>query len=438
VFAKLSTLARLQALHTLPVPFVKNTDTQKLTLLAALLGFAAVLTLTLFHQQPPLFDEAYFVRNFALFEKHGLSAEFLRNMDNQAPGPLYELVHFAFRPLTHLTTPGIRLVNVFLLAMTILLLTRTISILTHTRFGESLPWGVALIAVPMVWQVTGLALTEMPTMFFSVLTVLLLLLAIQSEEKTLKSSLLALAAGASLGLSILGRSPFLTLGLASGILLLYDFRSVRRWRTLLLFGVVAMSMAIPVFIIWGGLVPPQQAFVGKGYSGWHGILAYAYGALLTVIIAPRWFYFRRSVILYLALAYIVFLLINIFLVRYEYAPLDRMLGRVLPGSFMKIYPLLISPLLATLSLYFIASSLRQAWIRRSEPFFVFILFAGLLLLASSFKVTHLFSTRYVAQAAPMFVLLFPGYDRFSWSRLLRFIAGMAIGYLSLETYFHLV
>ena len=160
--------------------------------------------------------------------------------------------------------------------------------------------------------------------------------------------------------------------------------------------------------------------------------------MLTVLIAPRWFYINKKILGLLAVSYVIFLLMNLFLVRYEYAPLDRTLARVLPAAFMKIYPLMISPLLATLSLYFIGCSAWQAWQKRQDPVFLFLLAAGMLILASSFKVTHLFSTRYVAQAAPFFVLIFPGYDRPSLGRLLRFIIAMAIGFFSLETYFHLM
>ncbi len=429
---------RFQQDMPVPLPFMKKEISEKLILLAGILGFLVILLLTFFHQQPPLFDEAYFVKNFELFRTYGLSKEFLLRMDNQAPGPLYELVHFAFKPLTGLTTPGIRLVNVFLLGMTILLLARIITLIKKDVSGSSLSWSIALIAVPMVWQVTGLALTEMPTMFFSVLSVLLLLLAIKTEAFVLKSCLLALLAGVTLGLSILGRSPFLTLGLASASLLLYHLNDGKRWRTLIIYGVCALAIAVPVFIIWDGLVPPQQAFVGRGFSFWHGILAYAYGALLTVFIAPRWFYFNKRIILYMVVCYVLLLMMNMMLVRYEYAPLDRTLAKVLPQAFMKIYPLMISPLLATLSLYFIFSSAWQGWLNRKRPVFIFLLLAGMLILASSFKVTHLFSTRYVAQAAPFFVMIFPGYDRPTLGRLLRFIIAMAIGYFSLETYFHLM
>ena len=193
----------------LSVPFVKNRISEKLLLITGIVGYLFILLLTLLHQQAPLFDEAFFVKNFELYEKYGLSREFLLQMQDQAPGPLYEFVHFAFRPLTNLTTPGIRLVNVFLLGMTILLLAKIIS-LTHSKsFVHALNFAVALIAIPMIWQVTGLALTEMPTIFFSILSVLLLLLAIRNENALVKSSLYAVLAGIAFGLSILGRSPFL-------------------------------------------------------------------------------------------------------------------------------------------------------------------------------------------------------------------------------------
>ena len=78
----------------------------------------------------------------------------------------------------------------------------------------------------------------------------------------------------------------------------------------------------------------------------------------------------------------------------------------------------------------------RAWEHRKDVFFVFLLLAGMMLLASSFKVTHLFSTRYVAQAAPFLVLIFPDYDSPTVGRWLRFVLGMLIGFASLQTYFN--
>jgi hypothetical protein len=95
---------------------------------------------------------------------------------------------------------------------------------------------------------------------------------------------------------------------------------------------------------------------------------------------------------------------------------------------------MISPVLATIALYFIGTCFFHLWQKRQDPLFVFFLVSGMLLLASNFKVTHLFSTRYVGQAAAFFVLVAADYDKSRYGRLIRLAIGMAIGFISLETY----
>lgn len=416
---------------------MKRNMPQNAVLLLGLAGFLLIFLVTVLHRQPPLFDEVLFIPNVYLFEKHGLSREFLANLDNQAPGPLYEFVHYPLRHITQLDTPGIRLVNVFMLGLLTLVLARILVSVRNIPFRQALYFSVGIMAVPMIWQVSGMALTEMPTMLFGALSLLLLTVAIKQEEKsTLRSTLAAALAGFALGLAILGRSPFLLLGLASFSLLLNNFSNPRRWRTVLLYSLIGWGMAVPVFMVWDGLVPPQQAFVGQGgISIWHGILAFAYGALLTLIIAPRWFYFNRRILFLLLGTYAALLLLNVYVLDYQYAPLNKTLDMLFPSSFMGMYPYIVSPLLATAAIYFVACSLLRAWEKRTDPVFLFFLACGMLILASSFKVTHLFSSRYVAQATPFFILVFPDFDRPAIGRVLRFVIGMAIGFLSLETYF---
>jgi 4-amino-4-deoxy-L-arabinose transferase-like glycosyltransferase len=416
---------------------MKRNMPQNAALLLGLAGFLLIFLVTVLHRQPPLFDEVLFIPNVYLFEKHGLSREFLVNLNNQAPGPLYEFVHYPLRSITHLDTPGIRLVNVFMLGLLTLVLARILVSVRNISFRRALYFSVGIMAVPMIWQVSGMALTEMPTMLFGALSLLLLTIAIKQEEKSaLRSTLAAVLAGFALGLAILGRSPFLLLGLASFSLLLNNFSNPRRWRTVLLYSLTGWGMAVPVFMVWNGLVPPQQAFVGQGgISIWHGILAFAYGALLTLIIAPRWFYFNRRILFLLLGTYAALLLLNVYVLDYQYAPLNKTMDMIFPSSFMGMYPYIVSPLLATAAIYFIACSVLRAWQKRTDPIFLFFLACGMLILASSFKVTHLFSSRYVAQATPFFILVFPDYDRPTIGRALRFVIGMVIGFLSLETYF---
>jgi 4-amino-4-deoxy-L-arabinose transferase-like glycosyltransferase len=399
-------------------------------------AFLFLLVLTYTHQQPPLFDEVLFVPNVHLFEQHGLTREFLVNLNNQAPGPLYEFVHLFFKPLTNLETPGIRLVNVFLLGLVILVMARIFTLLKPATYAEGLLFSVAILGVPMVWQIAGLALTEMPAMFFSLFSVLLLLLSLRKMQGKGMSLFFAISGGICLGLAILGRSPFLVLVFSAGIFLVYE-RSAARWRNIMLYSFFALAVSLPVFFIWGGLVPPQQSFVGKGISIWHGVLAYAYAGLMAIILAPRWFFLNKKIVFSLAALYAILALTNIYGTRYEYKPFYKSVGMILPPDMLQYYPFMISPVLATLSLYFIGCTLVHLWNRRKDQYFVYLLVTGMLLLASNFKVTHLFSTRYVGQAAAFFVLIFTEHDKWTAGRIIRILIGMVIGYFSLITYIRL-
>ncbi len=402
-----------------------------------LAGFFILIIITVLHHQPPLFDEVLFIPNVYLYEEQGLTSEFLRNMTNQAPGPLYQFVHVFFKPLTHYQNPQLRLVNVFLLILTFLLIAKIITLISKTRFTPALTIASGIIAIPMMWQISGMALTEIPAIFFGILSLLLFILAMSKEEsKPVLGYLLAITGGISLGLSILGRSPFLLLGVAAPVFILYKLKSVKRWANVLLFLLPAAAICIPVFMIWGGLYPPQQRFVSQGgISIWNGILSLAYGAIVVLLIAPRWYIFNKRVLFLLIGGYIVLLLLNYFVLKYTYYPLSITLLKVFPPSFMSFYPYIIAPFLGVAAIYFSCCSLVRLYENRHNPYLVFFLAIGFLLLLSSFKVTHLFSSRYVAQAAPFLLIACKDYDRWSLSRLFRLIIGIGIGILSLETYF---
>lgn len=396
-----------------------------------------LVLLTIYHKQPPLYDEPLFIPNVYLFEQYGLSKKFLLNINQQAPGPLYQFIHYPLRSITHLQTPGIRLVNTALLGLMILLLTALITRIHTASRKQAFILALTVMAVPMVWTVSGMALTEIPPMFFATLSILLLWFALQRQESALPVSLfMALLAGFALGMAILGRSPFLIMVPAAGALLINHFRSTGRWLLVIIYCSVALAMCLPVFYIWKGLTPPQQAFTAAGgLDAEHGMLAFAYGALITFLLAPGWFYFSKRIIIYLLGGYAVLLLLNITLVHWEYGPLSVAMEKILPAALMRLYPFIMAPALTVVAVYFIICSAWRAWERRTEPFFLFLLTSAMLMLATSFKVTHLFSSRYVAQAAPFFVLLLLGYDKLTYSKVLRTVAGMIIGLLSLETYF---
>lgn len=397
-----------------------------------------LVLITVYHKQPPLYDEPLFIPNVYLFEQYGLSKEFLLKINEQAPGPLYQFIHYPLKGITHLQTPGIRLVNTGLLGGMILLLTAIITRLNKVDKKQAFLLALNMMAIPMVWNVSGMALTEIPAMFFATLSVLFLLQALHNQNSSLPLSLLlALLAGVATGLSILGRSPFLIMVPAAGALLTGNFQDRRRWALLAVYAGTALAMCLPVFIIWKGLMPPQQAFTAAGgLSPQHGMLAFAYGALVTFILAPEWFIFNKRILLFMLAAYALLLLANLTVVRFKYAPLYFSLAKVLPIAFMRLYPFIIVPVLAVIAAYFSVCSLVRAWQRRTDPFFLFLFLCAMLMLATNLKVMHLFSSRYAAQAAPFLVLLLLRYDKITYNKFLRAVAGMVIGFLSLETYFH--
>jgi 4-amino-4-deoxy-L-arabinose transferase-like glycosyltransferase len=407
-------------------------------LLLGIVAYILLVLITIYHKQPPLYDEPLFIPNVYLFEQYGLSKEFLLRINEQAPGPLYQFIHYPLRSITHLQTPGIRLVNTALLGLMIVLLTFIINYLQKLDKKQAFLLALNMMSIPMVWNVSGMALTEIPPMFFATLSILFLLLALRKQDSALLLSLsLALLAGAATGLSILGRSPFLIMVPAAGALLVGRFDDRRRWAILGIYMATALAICLPVFIIWKGLMPPQQAFTAAGgLSIQHAMLALAYGALVTFILAPEWFYFNRRILFFMLAVYAVLLIANFTVIRLKYAPLYFSLAKVLPIQFMRLYPYIIVPVLWVIAFYFSICSVIRVWERRTEPFFLFLFLCTMLMLATNLKVMHLFSSRYVAQAAPFFVLLLLSYDRISYNKCLRTVAGMVIGFLSLETYFH--
>jgi 4-amino-4-deoxy-L-arabinose transferase-like glycosyltransferase len=410
---------------------------EKLLLASGITGYILLLVITLLHWQPPLSDEPFFISNVHLLHQYGLSRAFLLNIDRQASGPLYQFIHYALKPVTHLQTPGIRLVNTVMLLL-IIMLSAAIIRKMQRKLKKSV-WLPALhiMAVPMVWQIAGMALTEIPAMFFATLSIWLLQLALDHTYKRRGPDIfLSLLAGLCLGLAILGCSSFLVIVPAALLLLLQSAGEWKRWVNISIYMGVALLCCIPVFVIWGGLMPPKQAVIDAGgMASWHGILAFAYGALIVVIVAPGWFIYNRLTWVILAVLYIVLLPVNYYWLHFAYAPLNEAMKKIFPAAAIQMYPYLISPLLMTVALYFLYSSFLRWMERRTEPFFLFILLATLLMLATSSNVGQPFSSKYVAQAAPLFIILLAPYIRASKQQCIRFAAGMIIGLLLLEMYF---
>lgn len=391
-------------------------------------GFVVLTAITVLNGNPPLFDEVLFISNIRLFEEYGFSKDFLLRMEDQAPGPLYQLIHYPVKLLAGIHAPWFRLVNIvglILITTVIFLIQKLIS--NKKRINNAL----LIIAVPMIWQVSGMALTEIPAMLMSIISAYILIYALSVDIKPdyMKAALFVLS-GLFLGLAIWGRSTFLALVAAYLFLFLYY-----RNPFIILTVLIAAGISFPIFYIWGDLMPPAQQYIGSGgIKIWFGILALAYMGVIMLIIAPKWFIVTRQAYWTAALFFLFFTVLNYFFLESTYAPLSVFLSKFFGAGLMTVYSYLISGLLASMAFYFLFSSVFHLYKRRSDPVFLFFTCACLLMLATCFKVSHLFSSRYVAQAVIFILPVAYEYEDSHYTKPVRLVVGMAIGFISLNTY----
>jgi len=394
----------------------------------------------LFNSNPPLFDEILFVRNMDLFKEYGLSRRFLTEMYDQAPGPLYQIVHSLAEPLTGIKTPQIRLLNfglfLFVIVNTYLILRNCFGWLENKYL-----LALNLVCVPVVWQVAGMALTEMPAMFLATSSFLILSIIIRRLPRVDALSIgLAFFGGICLGGAILGRTPYLMLVVAL-LVLVYNPLADKTHRSTLPVGIAAiflvcsLCICLPVFFVWKGLVPPHQATISQGgLKIWHGVLAFAYSGIIALLVSPRWFKINSKVVFLLLILTVVFFILNLFWWEVKYYPFYYFLAGILPRVFMIIYPYLISPILMTFASYFSWNLGLHMLEHRNNAYYQLIAASLILVLVTCINIKHLFSSRYVAQAVPFLVVLVADKDDVGMFKLVRILIGVAIGYISLQTY----
>lgn len=401
-------------------------------------GFMVLTFLTVFNSHPLTFDEVLFPRNVLLMEEVGFGKQFLLEMYDQAPGPLYQFIHYPLKYITNLEPPGIRVVNlVFLVGITVLVYKIGGLIYDDFKLSDSL----RIIIVPTIWLITGLALTEIPAIFFMMLSIFFFLLADRKYNHSNLRWMFCILSGICLGFSILGRSPYLMLVIGYLVFLFYD-RSLKNVLGILTIVLIGLAMSVPVFVVWGGLVPPAQVSTGEGgISIQHGILGIAYTAITFLIISPYWFKLKKSQLLIFSSIFVICLILNFFVLdpKIGIPALSVTISKIVSEQFAtNVYPYVIAAFFITLSLFFAYLCLKTLVENRRDKYFVFVMITAALLIATCFKVTHLFSSRYVAQAAPLFILItYRSSNSVNNNRLilyLFYVLGMCIGIMSLLTY----
>jgi hypothetical protein len=395
--------------------------------LFSILGFISVLFLIVFtignNNCPYTYDEPWYQSNVDALKAKGLSKEFLIEMKGPA-GPTHAIVFYLFRFFTGDNLVLVRLVNVFLLIITLLILQKA----TKVSQVDSTQKSLALMSIPMTFAAAGLAITNMPAMLFTTMSLYLLLISLKKD-----SLLLSALGGLMLSFAILARQPYLVVSVSS-LILLFD-KNINKKNTIVFF-ITSIILPLYVFSIWQDIAPkwggndtkvrflaPEFLFSALGYS-----------FLVTVLIAPSFLVRLRSKqLLILSVA-----LVSVFGLCYLFNFKVLVLGRyftLLPEGIQGILKIVNATILVCFGLYFLASLAYRTWENRENKIYTFSSACIFLICLSCIKVTHLFSSLYVLQAAPFLILNISPYMKLNKIELAGRVLGTILGILSLISFF---
>ena len=394
-------------------------------LLAALALVATVVT----SSAGFVYDEPSYANYVSLLRLHGLTEEFLDALTGGA-GPLYAFLHLTLEPLTNLSPVRMRLVNVGLLTIVAGIL---MVWLRRQNQPDYLLASCAILVVPMTWVLAGMALTSMPSLVFTTLSLYGLLRGVEAFEKgapALGRPVLGwfIAGGIFLGVAVWGRQPALVLVAVPVLLALLD-RTLRI--PALAFVAIVVLIAAPLVVAWEGFTPPNEE-AEEGLSLRHGLSSLGYAGLCFFLLVPRleWLSWRPLVATAGALA-----AVNAALGIVAICPFASRLDDFLSDFGMASCARLFGSSLVFCAVMFLGWILRIAWHGRRDLKQVTI-HAGLLcVVLSPALIANYYSSRYTAMALPYLVLAAQPWRTWGWNTSAATLAGCAAGLLSLLGYF---
>ncbi|WP_165836366.1 glycosyltransferase family 39 protein [Taibaiella soli] len=402
---------------------------KRLNIWCASCALIVLFTMIFFSPNQYISDEPFYINNLALFGNLGLGKDFLLHMTHQSPGPLYQVVLASFGTLCPVTPVSMRFLN----GLLFLLLTGITYLFFKNRKEED-PAGAALIllSVPPLWGLAGVGLSELPAMMFFSLGLFLFYKSISKESNGFASYLLALLGGFCISLAIMGRAQFLMLLVTTPLLFLVK----GKFKEIILFLVAAAAIPLYVFGLWKGLMPPAAQHIQRGTVYMHGFLALGYLAIITLIICHRWLLLPRR-FYYLGIVLTVCAcVVNILGHFIAYEPLQTVVHRLQISELMPGYKYVAPGMIVGAGSFFLIASCYRIWENRSDIWFVFFFLTGLALVATSIKITWVFSSRYVAQAIPVLLIPYARYISNNYISWLLRIAGIAFGIAGLWSYYH--
>ncbi len=366
--------------------------------MVAAAAFLALIALVAASPPKPIYDEAWFLDTVPLLARDGFSLQFLREFPGAA-GPTFTLVFAAVDSVFGLRFPWLRLVNVALLAATALLVWRCLAPAQHDNAALT---AATLTLLPTSAVSAGIALTEMPAAYFAVLAITLL--AESLGRRGVEATICAGLGGSALAAAILGRQNYLLL--LPCLLLAVRWTGGKPDRAdaaqVALVAGIAIAIVTPVFVLWGGLVPPRTAWSTSGLAPGNIVLGAGYAGLILLLLAPQIYAPLLRHHLWLAGIAIVSAPLA-FVLGDGFVPMRAVMqitfgGTVAPIAWGAAYALSFAALAFLLCFTLHLWRHRDQWLTRMSGAFVLL---GLL---SNAKITHQFSSRYVFVVLPFMVI----------------------------------
>ena len=376
-----------------------------------------------------IYDERYYMESSYVLAAHFDLLAPLRTPLDLAAGPLYPYLHVLVAPLTQLQLPAVRYVNMASLVAVLACSWRTLALF---GYRETAARAAMLLAVPMIWPTSGMALTEMPAMAMAALSVLAVAEAV-SGPVARRAWLWWVIAGLAAGLAILGRQTYLPalLGFA-----LVGWKQPFQRGGALLAVLLAVALILPMIVIWGGLSPPTQVPSMRSIAPEYGVLAFIYLACATLLIAPGFFAAAlatpRRALIGAGLAVLAGLAALFGAIHFEVAA--RVIAAVPSGLQVPVDLALRAGMTGVAALFLIAAAV-NVWERRDDARLV--LFTALTVLANGTAagIGHQFSSRYVLIAFPFALLMLQPWVRPGAWAAARLALGAALGFASLSAYY---
>jgi hypothetical protein len=421
---------------------IKSQEIQNYRLFYTIVGifsFLLLIFITAINRVPPFWDELYYLNNVILLQEYGLTKEFLVNYKGPA-GPTFAIIHYLANSLTHLSAPWVRLISVLFLGTTLLLIFLCFKKLGKSKIN-SIAFAFSTMAIPTIYTISGMALTEIPAIFF--FTIALYFITSHFISNT-NNYFHAIITGLSLSFAILGRQPLIMIIMAFPILFIDPknfFRLNFKNYNFLKFLVVTLliSIIIPsiVFGVWGNIQPKSTAFTGLGLVPNNFILALGYSCIFTLLVNPNFFKWNNFITnkneTLVVIIFAIFL--NIFILKVEFMPFKTLVFSTIPPNWYEIYRIISGNILSVLGLSFLYFFMKTQYLKK-DKLLLFFSISFILVVATSLKVTHQFSARYVGQAFPLLVLAINmDRTRFNIFSIVTLMIGCILGYITLESYF---